>query len=119
MSSEKSKLLKKIKGSTHILHPESTLVFRSAKDRIVIGRYENETVIELDNKTVKLCEKWNYKYDTSLIITEEAEEATEDEAEAAEEAEEAEEAEATEEAAAGGTEAHATPVGDAALAVST
>ena len=68
MSSEKSRLLKKIKGSTHILHPESTLVFKSAKDRIVIGRYENDTIIELDNKTVKLCEKWNYKYDTSLSV---------------------------------------------------
>ena len=91
MSSEKSRLLKKIKGSSHILHPESTLVFKSAKDRIVIGRYDNETIVELDNKTVKLCEKWNYKYDTSLNIKEvsdnEVEEGTEEEEEATEEEE--------------------------------
>ena len=91
MSSEKSRLLKKIKGSSHILHPESTLVFKSAKDRIVIGRYDNETIVELDNKTVKLCEKWNYKYDTSLNIKEvsdnEVEEGTEEEEEATEDEE--------------------------------
>jgi hypothetical protein len=105
MSSDKSKILKKIKGSTHILHPESGLVFKSAKDRIVIGRYENSEIVSLDKKTVELCETWKFNYDKTIISEDEEDgEEAEEEAEAEAEAEEEAEGEEAEEVEGGGEE---------------
>ena len=69
MSLEKSKLkLQRIKNSTTILHPESGLILRTAKDKTVVGRLENGNVIELDKLAVELSLKWNFKYDETLLI---------------------------------------------------
>ena len=53
MSSKKI-VLKKLKELDTIWHPESTLVFKSSKDKIVIGRYENENFISLDDAILLL-----------------------------------------------------------------
>lgn len=93
MSSEKSKTLKKIKGSNHILHPDSGLVLRSAKERIVIGRFENNEITPLDAEAISLSDANNFEYDKSLLN-----EDGDDEAEAEEEVDEGEaSASATEE----------------------
>ena len=53
MSSQSSKsrgkiVLKKNKTINKIWHPESTLVFKSSKEKLVIGRYEDGEIIPLD-----------------------------------------------------------------------
>ena len=68
MSNLKSKMsFKKIKNSTNILHNDTGLVLTSVKDKIVIGRLENESIIPLDKICVELCKKWNLKYDDKLF----------------------------------------------------
>lgn len=80
--------LKKIKGSDNILHPDSGLVFRSQKDKVVIGKYEDGEILTLDNSMVELCEKWNFKYDQDLLVEEDENEENENIEETEEGAEE-------------------------------
>ncbi len=81
MSNSKTKMsFKKIKNSTNILHNDTGLVLRSVKDKVVIGRLENESIVTLDKICVSLCEKWNLKYDESLLKETDEEEAEEEEA---------------------------------------
>lgn len=96
MSSKKI-VLKKLKELDTIWHPESTLVFKSSKDKIVIGRYENEKFVSLDDICLKLCETWKFKYDSDLIETEEVDEEVEEVDEEVEETEEVKEKEETDE----------------------
>ena len=65
--SKRKIILKSLKKYKTIWHPESTLVYKSRKDRVVIGRYVEDQLIPLDEKALKLCEKWNMKPDESLI----------------------------------------------------
>ena len=93
MSSDKNKVvLKKIKDSTHILHPDSKLVLQSSKERIVIGRYVDNEILPLNDESIELCDKWNFKYDKTFLKSDEEEEdeeeAQEDEDEDEDEAEE-------------------------------
>jgi hypothetical protein len=75
MSSTKNKIvLKKLKELDTIWHPESKLVFKSSKDKVVIGRYENDELISLDDECLELCAKWKFKYDKDLVQEEEDEE---------------------------------------------
>ena len=98
MSSAKNKIvLKKLKELNTIWHPESTLVFKSSTEKIVIGRYENEKLVSLDNKCLELCEKWKFKYDKDLIEEEEEVEEKEEENEEEEVEEKEEEVEEKEE----------------------
>jgi hypothetical protein len=102
MSNSKTKMsFKKIKNSTNILHNDTGLVLRSVKDKVVIGRLENESVITLDKICVDLCGKWNLKYDTELLKDDAGEEEANEEEAGEEEAgeEEAGEEEADEEEA--------------------
>jgi hypothetical protein len=72
MSSEKNKVvLKKIKDSTHILHPDSKLVLLSSKDRTAIGTYVDNEILPLDDESIELCDKWNFKYDKTFFKDEE------------------------------------------------
>ena len=64
-------VLKKNKAINKIWHPESTLVFKSSKEKMVIGRYEDGELIPLDEETLDLCTKWKFKYDSSLVEEEE------------------------------------------------
>ena len=89
MSSTKNKIaLKKLKELNTIWHPESTLVFKSTTDKVVIGRYEDGSLISLDEKALKLCEKWKFKYDKELVDENDEEEEEEEEEEEDEETEE-------------------------------
>lgn len=60
-------ILKKNKSIDRIWHPESTLVFKSSKEKLVIGRYDGEELIHLDDEALNLCTTWKFKYDTSLV----------------------------------------------------
>ena len=86
MSDKRKIILKKLAALNTIWHPESTLVFKSQKDRLVIGRYVDDEVIPLDDEALTLCEEWKFVPDESLINAEqEAEEGGEEAEEEAEE----------------------------------
>ena len=78
MSSTKNKIvLKKLKDTDKVWHSDSTLVFKSLKDKVVIGRYFEKEIIPLDDLCLELCSKWKFKYDKDLV--EEDDEEDEDE----------------------------------------
>lgn len=73
-SSTKNKIvLKKLKDTDNVWHSESTLVFKSSKDKVVIGRYSEKEIIPLDDVCLELCSKWKFKYDKDLVEVEEDE----------------------------------------------
>ena len=73
MSSKTAKLtLVKNKKLDCIYHKESMLIFNSASEKLVIGRIENDEIIPLDERALELCEANGFKYDESLVETEEA-----------------------------------------------
>lgn len=74
-------ILKRHKKTGKVWHPESGLVFKSAKDKVVIGRYENDDFIELDDEALDLCVEFGFKYDKDLVEEDEEEEAEEDDEE--------------------------------------
>lgn len=101
MSVTKNKIvLKKLKELDTIWHPESGLVFKSATDKVVISRWVNEENHPLDDEAIELCEKWKFKYDTSVFGEEEGgeeeQEEQEEQEEGGEEEQEAEEQESEE-----------------------
>ena len=65
--SKRKMVLKNLKKYKTIWHPESTLVYKSKKERIVIGRYVDDQLISLDEEALELCDEWNMKPDESLI----------------------------------------------------
>ena len=68
MNSSKSKItLKKNKAIDKIWHPESTLVFKSATEKKVVGRCIDDEFLPLDEECLSLCEQWGFKYDTDLV----------------------------------------------------
>ena len=66
-------VLKKNKKLNTIWHPESSLVFKSSKDRRVIGTYINKEFINLNNNALHLCKTWGFKYDKELYNTQNSE----------------------------------------------
>jgi len=71
-------VLKKLKELDTIWHPESTLVFKSQLDKVVIGRYADKKFIEFDETSLSLCIDWNFKYDKNLVDETSEEETSED-----------------------------------------
>lgn len=68
MSTQKRKIiLKKLTSHDTIWHPESTLVFKSQKERLVIGTYKDGNIVPLDDEALELCDEWGFKPDESLI----------------------------------------------------
>lgn len=82
--SKKKLLLKSLKKLKTFWHPESTLVYKSKKERLVIGRYVDSEFIPLDEEALELCEEWNMKPDESLIEDEEDDQHDGEESEASE-----------------------------------
>ena len=72
-ASSKKIVLKKLNSHNTIWHPDSTLVFKSQKDRLVIGRYVDDKIIPLDDVALTLCETWKFKPDESLFDDEDNE----------------------------------------------
>lgn len=68
MSTAKRKLrLVKLKKYNTIWHPDSTLVFKSQKERFVIGRLVDKELVSLDDEAIELAEQWKLKIDESLL----------------------------------------------------
>ena len=68
MSDNKRKIImKKLTAFNTIWHPETTLVFKSQKERLVIGRYVDGDIISLDDDAIELSAEWNFQVDKSLI----------------------------------------------------
>lgn len=70
MSSKPTKVVfkrLKLKDAEYVWHEESTLVFKSAKERVVIGRYCDNHIINLDDKTLDLCDEYGFNCDPSLV----------------------------------------------------
>ena len=98
MSTTKRKIiLKKLSSLNTVWHPESGLVFKSQKERLVIGSYVNDTLVDLDEDSLALCEEWNFKPDESLLANEDEEEPEEEEPEEEQSNDEPEEEEPEEE----------------------
>ena len=71
-------VLTKIKNSTNILHKESKLVLKSQKEKIVIGRMNDEgEIVSLNNESVVICKQWGFKYDPDFVEQDEDQEETE------------------------------------------
>jgi len=84
--------LKKAKSLGTIWHPDTGMVFRSQKDRTVIGKYvEKKLVKELSNEDFDACEEWEFKIDESFSRTVETEPEPEPEEEESDEEESDEE----------------------------
>ena len=82
MSATKTKItLKKNKEINKIWHQESTLVFKSAEEKVVIGRYTDDELIPLDSEALSLCEEWGFKYDKSLVEEDQPDEEEEEDEE--------------------------------------
>lgn len=70
--STKTKLrLKKIKGTTNILHVDSNLVLKSLEDKIIIGKYEDDEIQLLTSSDIELCKEWNFSFDNERVYNEE------------------------------------------------
>ena len=95
MSTAKRKIiLKKLSAFNTVWHPDSGLVFKSQKERLVIGSYVDNNIVDLDENSLALCEEWNFKPDESLFVNEE--EGEEQQEEASESAGEEQQEEASE-----------------------
>jgi outer membrane biosynthesis protein TonB len=60
-----------------LYHADTNLVFKSSTEKIVIGRLFQDDFISLDDEALELCEQNGFKYDETLVETEEAEETEE------------------------------------------
>jgi hypothetical protein len=81
MSSKSAKFtLVKNKKHDCLYHKESMLIFKSATEKLVIGRIDDDKVVPLDEKALELCEEYGFKYDETLVETEDAGEEPEEEA---------------------------------------
>ena len=63
-------VLKKLKrdGEDETLwHPESRLVFKSKKEKLVVGRLNDDEDMAVDETVIDLCNKWKFKIDPSLV----------------------------------------------------
>ena len=69
--SKRKIVLKSLKKLKTIWHPESTLVYKSKKERLVIGRYVDDEFIPLDEEALELCDEWNMKPDPERVIEDE------------------------------------------------
>jgi len=94
-------ILKKLKSHDTIWHPQSRLVFKSKKEKVVIGRLDEDgEEIEVVDNIIDLCDQWKFNICPSIVESEEEvkeEEVEEEEVEEEEEEVEEEEVEEVEE----------------------
>jgi hypothetical protein len=63
----KKKTIKINKQINKFWHEDSSLVFKSKDEKVVIGRFDGEEFIEMDDETVALADEWKFKLDPSMI----------------------------------------------------
>ena len=75
-----SRVLYKHKVTGKLWHPETMLVFRSAKERIVIGKIiEDDKMIDLTNVDIDTCRKWGFAFSPKKDEEDEEEEEDDEE----------------------------------------
>ena len=84
---KKTLKLKKLKEHNTIWHPETKVVFRSQKDKTVVGMYDedNNKINKINIHCLRNCETWGFKYDETQLEQEEEVDDEEDEEEVGEE----------------------------------
>lgn len=58
-----SRVLRKNKEIDMLWHPETGFVFKSTKERVVVGKIEDNKVIELMPDDIDECKKWGFALD--------------------------------------------------------
>ena len=65
-------ILKKLKSHDTIWHPQSRLVFKSKKEKVVIGRLDEDgEEIEVVDNIIDLCDQWKFNICPSIVESEE------------------------------------------------
>jgi hypothetical protein len=62
-----TKKIKLKKYGDSLWHPESRLVFKSRKEKLVVGRLDDKEELIVDDKMVELSEQWNFKLDPDIV----------------------------------------------------
>jgi hypothetical protein len=65
--STKGVVLKRHKTLDVVWHPETCSVFKSAKEKVVVGKLVDETVQKLKSSDVDVCIEWGFKYDANCV----------------------------------------------------
>jgi len=102
MSTKNKISLKKLAEFNTVWHEESALVFKSAKELVIVGKLVNKKIVPLQEDDIQLCDKYRFKY---IVPVEEEEDAEEEGEEEDAEEEEVVEGEAEGEAEGGEEEA--------------
>ena len=56
-------VLVKHKTLEKLYHPESNLVFKSNKERIVIGKCVDNIIVKLTDEDIEQCKRWRFNYE--------------------------------------------------------
>lgn len=57
----RTNILKRIRSINKYYHPDSGMVFKSKEEKVVIGKYVNGEVIDLNNDDLEICKKFCFK----------------------------------------------------------
>jgi hypothetical protein len=71
MSTKNKISLKKLPEFNTVWHEESALVFKSAKELVIVGKLVNKKIVPLQEEDIQLCDKYRFKYQ-ALVEEEDA-----------------------------------------------
>lgn len=111
MSTKNKISLKKLPEFNTVWHEESALVFKSAKELVIVGKLVNKKITPLQEEDIQLCDKYRFKYQVP-VEEEDVEEEGEEEEEEVGEGEGEEEVGEGEESAEQSDDASSVPVND-------
>lgn len=74
MSTKNKISLKKLSEFNTVWHEESALVFKSAKELVIVGKLVNKQIMPLEEEDIQLCDKYRFKYQVAVMEEEDAEE---------------------------------------------
>lgn len=77
--------LKKLAEFNTVWHEESALVFKSAKELVIVGKLVNKKIVPLQEDDIQLCDKYRFKYQVPVEEEDAEEEDAEEEGEEEEE----------------------------------
>ena len=99
MSTKNKISLKKLSEFNTVWHEESALVFKSAKELVIVGKLVNKQIMPLEEADIHVCDKYRFKYQVAVVEEdgeeEEVDEGDEEEGEVTGEGEEVSEPDAS------------------------
>jgi hypothetical protein len=81
MSTKNKISLKKLPEFNTVWHEESALVFKSAKELVIVGKLVNKKIVPLQEDDIQLCDKYRFKYIVQVEEEDAEEEGEEEDAE--------------------------------------